>query len=114
MPGLLRLTSIAPPPLPTNRPATPPRGRPASPPQHRPRPGKFEGVAPEEAEALQRELAAVAAPEWLALLFHKDFKRHLDAAEQARRGRHVTAGGAGGAAPRQRPCRCSLPATPPT
>ncbi len=54
--------------------------------QHRPRPGKFEGVAPEEAESLQRELAAVASPDWYGLLFAKDFKRHLDAAEQVGRG----------------------------
>ncbi|PRW20522.1 microtubule associated isoform A [Chlorella sorokiniana] len=50
--------------------------------KYRPRPGKFEGVAPEEAESLQRELAAVASPDWYGLLFAKDFKRHLDAAEQ--------------------------------
>lgn len=50
--------------------------------QYRPRPGKFEGVAPEEVELLQRELAAVASPDWYGLLFAKDFKRHLDAAEQ--------------------------------
>lgn len=30
---------------------------------------------------MQRELMAVASPEWAALLFHKDFKRHLDAVE---------------------------------
>jgi cytoskeleton-associated protein 5 len=39
-------------------------------------------VPPEEAELLQRELTAVASPEWGALLFSKDFKRHLEAAEQ--------------------------------
>lgn len=39
--------------------------------QHRPRPGKFEGLNPEEAESLQRELSGVASPEWSALLFHK-------------------------------------------
>lgn len=50
--------------------------------KYRPRPGKFEGVAPEEVELLQRELAAVASPDWYGLLFAKDFKRHLDAAEQ--------------------------------
>ena len=50
--------------------------------QYRPRPGKFEGVPPEEAESLQRELTAIASPGWAALLFHKDFKRHLEAAEQ--------------------------------
>ncbi|KAL4424717.1 hypothetical protein ABPG77_000060 [Micractinium sp. CCAP 211/92] len=49
--------------------------------KHRPRPGKFEGLNPEEAESLQRELSGVASPEWSALLFHKDFKRHLDAVE---------------------------------
>ncbi|KAL4854812.1 hypothetical protein ACK3TF_004509 [Chlorella vulgaris] len=50
--------------------------------KYRPRPGKFEGVPPEEAESLQRELTAIASPVWAALLFHKDFKRHLEAAEQ--------------------------------
>ena len=50
--------------------------------QYRPRPGKFEGVPPEEVESLQRELTALASPEWAALLFHRDFKKHLEAAEQ--------------------------------
>lgn len=50
--------------------------------QHRPRPGKFEGVNPEEVEGLQRDLAAVASPEFAALLFNKDFKRQLDAVER--------------------------------
>lgn len=39
-------------------------------------------MPPEEAESLQRELTAIASPAWAALLFHKDFKRHLEAAEQ--------------------------------
>ena len=47
----------------------------------RPRPGKFDGVNAEELDNLQRELAAVASPEFHALLFHKDFKRHLEAAD---------------------------------
>ena len=39
-------------------------------------------MPPEEVESLQRELTALASPEWAALLFHRDFKKHLEAAEQ--------------------------------
>lgn len=48
----------------------------------RPRPGRFDGLNAEEIENLQREMAAVASPEWQALLFHKDFRQHLAAADQ--------------------------------
>lgn len=37
--------------------------------QYRPRPGKFDGISPEEPDLLQRELTAVTSPEWAALLF---------------------------------------------
>eukprot|EP00887_Chlorella_sp_A99_P000367 scaffold13.g367.t1 len=48
----------------------------------RPRPGRFDGVNAEELDNLQRELAAVASPELQGMLFHRDFKKHLEAADQ--------------------------------
>lgn len=49
--------------------------------QTRPRAGRFEGIAPDEADSLEAALSAVASDDFRALLFSKDFKKHLEAAD---------------------------------
>jgi cytoskeleton-associated protein 5 len=41
-----------------------------------------EGMSPEEVESPQQKLTAVASPAWAALQFHRDFSKHMEAAEQ--------------------------------
>ncbi|KAL6766815.1 TOG1 [Auxenochlorella protothecoides x Auxenochlorella symbiontica] len=47
----------------------------------RPRSLRYEGLSPDEPELLEKEFQGVASPEFRALLFSRDFKGHLQAAD---------------------------------